>query len=950
MVPGHKVEWFRFAEKVQMALESSRQNVPDGGTSGLEVELNILDADLRPVGSVGTGPERRSFADYLHEECLPDWARDSFQLEVFHWMIELTTHPHFNAVGTAAEARLLEAVLLNTLSELELKHGDAFGALHGTIPHCFEVGPDCVPEGWNLARRRYLERCVELFGSRLATAGVHTNHSFPEALLSWDYFHLPVADRKRLTMEDYRNRAVIRATRLLRPYCPLFIAISAASPLSWEVVDGEGAAVLTEMDSQRLLAFPNPESLDVPGLYSSHREYLEISYDLVRRGVRFGANNWTPVRARSDVEPVRRNILTTSEQLRELYRRGIYPSGGRGSLEEAERELIIENLCARVDLPMNRVEVRTDEGGDSFELSVAKILLKELLMLRIYADEEYGASYRYDADDIASVRRDEMEAARRGLEAEVVSPDGNGTVGVRVWLGRLLDELDPLAEGLDCRGQLEPLRAMAGGDPNPAGEIRAWLRKESGSTATTASGAEIVPSELVGALFDRRRKQVAREVERIAGLTGLVDRSSPVIGELVSGIRGMARLQPAMPVRLEHARPTIVVESGTDRTREVVELSVELVRIPSVTNCPDERLDEVLTCARFVAGWLRDAGLEVELFEGAKYPSLVAGFPGGLLAPITLSGHYDVVPPEPDDRQFDARIDGDYLWGRGAADMKTVVASTMVWMRAVCAAGPPYPPINAMLIGNEENGEGDPWGTAHILAALAERHGWAPEIMLVGERTGEQGDELFGMVCPSNRGVARLRFTVRGKKGHTGTGAVPADLLDRLIELKGVLSSVFHRHLTLSSLDGWESAARFPFLNVGEPGVYNITAGEGVLGLEIRPIPDDDLDAMSSEIAGLCRELEIELALEVMEAGVACPPDNPHLVRLIDCVERVSGRPTVIGKKKPGSSARFAPGGNAVVWGQTGIGPHSNEERHFIPSIEPYLRVLDEFAKRSIGD
>jgi acetylornithine deacetylase/succinyl-diaminopimelate desuccinylase-like protein len=179
---------------------------------------------------------------------------------------------------------------------------------------------------------------------------------------------------------------------------------------------------------------------------------------------------------------------------------------------------------------------------------------------------------------------------------------------------------------------------------------------------------------------------------------------------------------------------------------------------------------------------------------------------------------------------------------------------------------------------------------------------------------------------------------------------VPADLLDRLIELKGVLSSVFHRHLTLSSLDGWESAARYPFLNVGEPGVYNITAGEGVLGLEIRPIPDDDLDAMSSEIAGLCRELEIELALEVMEAGVACPPDNPHLVRLIDCVERVSGRPTVIGKKKPGSSARFAPGGNAVVWGQTGIGPHSNEERHFIPSIEPYLQVLDDFANHSIED
>ena len=37
-----------------------------------------------------------------------------------------------------------------------------------------------------------------------------------------------------------------------------------------------------------------------------------------------------------------------------------------------------------------------------------------------------------------------------------------------------------------------------------------------------------------------------------------------------------------------------------------------------------------------------------------------------------------------------------------------------------------------------------------------------------------------------------------------------------------------------------------------------------------------------------------------------------------------------------------------MVWGQTGIGPHAPDERHFIPSIEPYLRVLDRFADLSL--
>ena len=610
-------------------------------------------------------------------------------------------------MATAAESRLLEAVLLNTLAELELTHGESFGTLHGNIPHPFKVGPNSIPTGWNLARRRYLERCVGLFGVSLATAGIHTNHSFPEALLSWDYFHLPLAERQRITMEDYRNHAVIRATRLLRPYCPLFIAISAASPLSWEEVDGEPVAVLTDIDSQRLLAFPNPEELDVPRLYASHQDYLQISYDLVRRGVRFGANNWTPVRARSKVNHVQRNILASSDQLRELYRRGIYATGEHGSLEDAERDLIVENLCARVDLPMNRVEVRTDEGGDTFELSIAKILFKELLMLRIYAEGEQSTDYAYEADDVVQTRRDEVVAAHEGLDGVVSHPDRDGSVVVRELLGEVLDELMPLAEGLGCLGQLEPLREMAGGGPNPAGVMRTWLSGELGSPRQLASGAKVVPNDLLLELVQRRRCVIAEEVEEIANLPEIRGHSSPVLGELVSGIQEMARKQPAMPVRLDTSRPTIVVDSGTDRTRDVVDLAVELVKIPSVTNCPEERLDEVVICARYITGWLRTAGLEVKLYEGARYPSVVAGFPGQLLAPITLSGHFDVVPPEPDDRQFEPRIDGDYLWGRGTADMKTVVASTMVWMKASCAVGPPFPPINTILIGNEENGEGE---------------------------------------------------------------------------------------------------------------------------------------------------------------------------------------------------------------------------------------------------
>ncbi len=122
-----------------------------------------------------------------------------------------------------------------------------------------------------------------------------------------------------------------------------------------------------------------------------------------------------------------------------------------------------------------------------------------------------------------------------------------------------------------------------------------------------------------------------------------------------------------------------------------------------------------------------------------------------------------------------------------------------------------------------------------------------------------------------------------------------------------------------------------------------------MLGLEVRPIPEDDLAGLIAAITEVATAHGLEVVAEVHEGGIACPADNPHLQRLLHAVEQVSGGPAPVGKKLAGTSARFAPGGNAVVWGQTGIGPHARNERHFIPSIEPYLACLDAFlATRTV--
>ncbi|HEY6074966.1 MAG TPA: hypothetical protein VIV15_16705, partial [Anaerolineales bacterium] len=184
-----------------------------------------------------------------------------------------------------------------------------------------------------------------------------------------------------------------------------------------------------------------------------------------------------------------------------------------------------------------------------------------------------------------------------------------------------------------------------------------------------------------------------------------------------------------------------------------------------------------------------------------------------------------------------------------------------------------------------------------------------------------------------------------GTKGHSGLAGA-SDLSDKLIYARAALNEIFARHLTLKSVDGWQSQAKFPFINIGTAGVYNITAAEGILGVEIRSIPQDDLSRLKEEVQSYCETNNLELCVNVMENGVACDANNPALKTLIEAVKQASGgQEPKIGRKLPGTSARFAPRGQAVVWGQAGLGPHAKEERHFIPSIEPYYKALVELGK-----
>ena len=506
-----------------------------------------------------------------------------------------------------------------------------------------------------------------------------------------------------------------------------------------------------------------------------------------------------------------------------------------------------------------------------------------------------------------------------------------------------------LAQALNLWDDLTPLVEMSEGGRNTAEKIRARLHA-SGELGEN----DEVPLSVLKEFFYEHEAQVKGDVEHIASNYGSLGADAAKIGEFIQRSRDVVRQTQTAPIQFRPRAQAVIEVSYPNKTAEILDLAQQLIRIPSVTACADERLDEVHRAGSLIDDYLRNAGLETKFFDG-KYPAVYARFPelsgenrmvnaveAQRAGEILLTGHFDVVEPDTDDDQFIPRIEGDYLWGRGAADMKTVVATYLVWMKDMARMGTasPFPYIALLLVGNEENGEAEAWGTPHVLKEL----NLTPSLFIAGERTGEKGNELFGEICVENRGVMRFDVLARGARGHTALAGM-GDLSESLIAARSALNEIFAKHLTLKSADGWQSQAKFPFINVGTPGIYNVTAGEGILGVEIRTIPQDDVEGLKSKVEEYCAENGLEVRFPVMENGIACSPDNPALKALIESVRISSGSEPKLGKKLPGTSARFAPGGQGVVWGQSGLGPHAKDERHYIPSIEPYYKSLNELAK-----
>lgn len=212
-------------------------------------------------------------------------------------------------------------------------------------------------------------------------------------------------------------------------------------------------------------------------------------------------------------------------------------------------------------------------------------------------------------------------------------------------------------------------------------------------------------------------------------------------------------------------------ETTDPQLSETARVARDLIRIDT-TNRGGGDAEPELPAAEYVATYLRDLGLEPQIFESLPgRASVVARVPGaepGLPA-LVLHGHLDVVPADPAGWSVDpfaGVIAEGMLWGRGAVDMKDMDAMMLTAVAELLRSGErPRREVILAFFADEENG--GVYGSHHLVEHHPELFSGAETaISEVGGYSIDVAGTRAYLIQTGEKALDWIRLRARGTAAH----------------------------------------------------------------------------------------------------------------------------------------------------------------------------------------
>jgi acetylornithine deacetylase/succinyl-diaminopimelate desuccinylase-like protein len=263
---------------------------------------------------------------------------------------------------------------------------------------------------------------------------------------------------------------------------------------------------------------------------------------------------------------------------------------------------------------------------------------------------------------------------------------------------------------------------------------------------------------------------------------------------------------------------------------EIVELSKQLIRVPSVTG--DEK--RVVLLARDM---IEGLGVETRLHGSAERPVLTATLNPEAETLLAFNGHLDTVPIASRDAwetdPYDPQLIGNTLTGRGSGDMKSACA-VMIHVLGIAKRQRLPLGVSLHLVPDEEKGATH--GTKMLLDEMAKGNLRRPDHVVIGEKSNLK-------LRVAERGGWSFKVRFRGRATHTayarheGINAVAK-------ASRGVLALE-------KPIDKWHPWIGAPVISVNS--IQAGTAGNQVpdectIGVDRRLIPGETPDTVAAEV------------------------------------------------------------------------------------------------------
>ena len=338
------------------------------------------------------------------------------------------------------------------------------------------------------------------------------------------------------------------------------------------------------------------------------------------------------------------------------------------------------------------------------------------------------------------------------------------------------------------------------------------------------------------------------------------------------------------------------------------------------------RAEELVAAAGFVKGWLESRDIEVLHHDHNGLPVLVAevGPARKDLPCVVFHGHLDVVPGRQE--QYEPRIEGDKLFGRGAYDMKGALAAMMCALKDV--ERQERVRVRLVCVPDEESEELDERATEGVV-----KRGLGGNFAITGEPTNLH-------IGVEAKGVLAMSIEVHGRAAHSSTPWLGDNAVLKAIDVFRAIETLpFSR----------ESSEMFdrPSINLGRikgGDALNKVPDECTMAVDIRYLPGQDPAEILAQVESIP---EIDVTRTFIWPPVSVARTDPYVRALREAVARsIRGEAMSVGRDGASDAASFLGAGiPAVEFGPGGAGHHGPEEWVSVSSMARYRRALGDFIR-----